>query len=125
MSGRRIPSAALRRNGKGLYVLYLVTLSKEAEMVLLGIIGTGMIFLYFLRILINKARGVKAGDHFNKYFVVICSFLSFHRYIISTLRRNRVCDYLFLSSLLPRFILVGCRSIPMIYFGGGLNDFNE
>lgn len=94
-------------------------------MVLIRILGTGMIFLYYLRILLNNVRGVKAAGHFNEFFVVICSFIGFHRYIISTLRRNRVCDYLFLSSLLPRFILVGCRSIPMIYFGGGLNDFNE
>lgn len=94
-------------------------------MVLSRILGTDMSLLFSLRFLINKASRVKAAGFFNKFFVVSCSFLVFHRHIISTLQRIRVCDYLFLSSLLLRFIIAGCRPIPMINIGGELNDFNE
>ena len=88
------------------------------------ILGADMSLLFSLRFFINKASRVKAAGNFNKFFVVRCSFLGFHRHIISTLQGIRVWDYL-LSSLLLRFIIVGCRSIPLIRIGGELNDFNE
>lgn len=94
-------------------------------MVLSRILGADMSLLFSLWFLINKASRVKAAGYFNKFFVVSCSFLGFHRHIISTLQGIRVCDYLFLSSLLLRFIIVGCRSISLISIGGELNDFNE
>jgi len=94
-------------------------------MVLSRILGANMSLLFSLQFLINKASRVKAAGQFNKFFVVDCSFLGFHRYIISTLRGIRVCDYLFLSNLLLRFIIVDCRSIKLIRIGGELNDFNE
>jgi len=94
-------------------------------MVLSRILGTDMSLLFSLRFLLNKASGVKAGDHFNKLFIVSCPFLGFNRHKISTLQGIRVCDYLFLSSLRMRFIIAGCRSIPMISIGGESNDFNE
>jgi len=89
------------------------------------ILGAGMTLLFFLRILVNKASRVKAAGHFNKFFVVSCSFLGFHRHIISTLQGIRVCDYLFSSSIPMRFIIVGCCSISLIRIGGELNDFNK
>ncbi len=94
-------------------------------MMLLGILGTNMILLFSLRFLVNKASVIKTSGHFNKFSVISCSFLGFNRRIISTLQRNRVCDYFFLSSLLLRFIVVGCRSIPLIRIGGELNDYHE
>ena len=97
------------------YTYYVYTLSKEAEMMLIRILVAVMIFL-FLRFLIEKARGIKAAGYFNKFFVVICSLFGFHRQIISTLRSIRVYDYLFLSNLQKRFILLSCRSIPMIKY---------
>jgi hypothetical protein len=75
--------------------MYIDTFTKEAEMVLSRILGTGMILLFSLRFLINKASRVKAAGHFNNFFAVSCSFLGFHRHTISTLRGIRVCDYLF------------------------------
>ena len=89
------------------------------------ILGADMSLLFSLRFLLNKASGVKGADHFNKLFIVSGSFLGFNRHIISTLQGIRVCDYLFLSSLRMRFIIAGCRSIPMINIGGESNDFNE
>ena len=78
------------------------------------ILGAGMILLFPLRFLIkNKASGIKAAGHFNRFFVVNCPYLGFYRNIISALQRIRVCDYLFLSNLHLRFIIVGCRSIPL------------
>ena len=106
-------------------MLYIDAFPKEAEMVLSGILGVKMILLFPLRFLINKASGIKAAGHFNKFFVVSYSFLGFHRQIISTLQGIRVCGYLFLSNLHLRFIIFGCRSIPMISIGGENNDFNE
>ena len=94
-------------------------------MVLSRILGADMSLLFSLRILINKAGRIKAAGHFNKFFFVSCSRLGFHRRIISTLQGIRVCDYLFLGSLLLRFIIIGCRSITLIRIGGELNDFNE
>jgi len=81
------------------------------------ILGAGMILLFPLRFLINKASGIKAAGHFNKIFFVNCSFLAFHRGIISTLQRIRVCDYLLLSNLHLRFIIVCCGSTPLIQYG--------
>jgi len=89
------------------------------------ILGAGMILLFPLRFLINKASGIKAAGHFHKFFVVNCMFSGFHRGIIFTLQVLRVCDYLFLSNLHLRFIIVGCRSIPLMSIGGENNDFNE
>jgi hypothetical protein len=57
--------------------------------------GASMTLLFSLRFLINGANRVKTAGHFNKFFIVICSFLGFHRHIISTLQRIRVCDCLF------------------------------
>ena len=80
------------------------------------ILGAGMILLFPLRFLINKASEIGADSHFNKFFVVNCSFLGFYGYIITTIQAIRVCDYLFLSNLHLRFIIVGCRSIPLIQY---------
>ena len=82
------------------------------------ILGAGMILLFPLRFLINKASEIGADSHFNKFFIVNCSFLGFHRQIISTLQGIRVCGYLFLSNLHLRFIISGCRAIPMMSMGG-------
>lgn len=114
-----------RRIAKGLYVLNIDTFSKEAEMKLSRILGTGMILLFSLSFLLNKASRAKAAGHFDTVFVVSCSFLSFYRHIISTLRRIRVCNYLFLSNLHLCFIIFVCRSKSLISIGGGINDFNE
>ncbi len=81
------------------------------------ILGAGMILLFPLRISINKASEIKAAGHFNKYFIVNCSFLAFHRRIISTFTVIRVCGYLLLSNLHLRFIIVGSRSIQLIQYG--------
>jgi len=89
------------------------------------ILGAGMILLFPLRFLINKASEIKAAGHFYKFFVVNCLFSGFHRGIIFTLRLIRVCDYLFLSNLHLRFIMFGCRSIPMMSVGGEKNDYIE
>ena len=94
-------------------------------MVLSRILGAGMILLFPLRFLRNKASGIKAAGHFNRFFLVNCSFLGFHRHIILTLQGIRLCDYLFLSNLHLRFIIVCCRSIPRINMGGEINDFIE
>ena len=81
------------------------------------ILGAGMILLFPLRILINKASEIKAACHFNKYLIVNCSYLAFHRGIIYTLSVIRVCDYLLLNNLRPRFIIVKSRSIQLIRYG--------
>jgi len=94
-------------------------------MVLSRILGAGMILLFPLRFLRNKASGIKAAGHFNRFFVVNCSFFGFHRRIIAAQQGIRLCDYLFLSNLHLRFIIVGYRSIPLISIGGENNDFNE
>jgi len=85
-------------------------------MVLSRILGAGMILLFPLRFLINKASRIKAAGYFNRFFVVYCSFLGFYSHIISTLQEIRVCDGLFLSNLHLRFIIVGYRSIPLIQY---------
>ena len=89
------------------------------------ILGAGMILLFPLRISINKASEIKAAGHFYKFFVVNCLFSGFHRGIIFTLRLIRVFDYLFLSNLHLRFMISGCRAIPMMSMGGELNDYTE
>jgi len=89
------------------------------------ILGAGMILLFPLRILINKASGIGAAGHFHKFFVVNCLFSGFHRRIISTLQEIRVCGYLPLSNLHLRFIIVSCRSMPLINMGGENNDYIE
>ncbi len=89
------------------------------------ILGADMSLMFSLWFLINKASRIKAAGHFNKFFVVSCSFLGFHRHIISTLQGIRVCDYLFLSCLLRRFLTLGYCSITMNGLGGELNDFNK
>ena len=89
------------------------------------ILGAGMILLFPLWFLINKASEMGAAGHFYKYFVVNCSFSGFHRGIIFTLRLIRVCGYSLLSNLHLRFIIVGCRSMPMINMGGENNDYIE
>ncbi len=94
-------------------------------MVLSRILGDVMSLLLSLRFLEKKASRIKAAGHFNIFSVHSCSFRGFYRHKISTLQEIRVCDYLFLSSLRMRFIIAGCRSIPMISIGGELNDFNE
>ncbi len=104
----------MRRAAKGLYVLYIDTFTKEAEMVLSRILGVDMSLLFSLRFLLNKASKVKAAGLFNRFFIVSCSLLGFHRHIISTLQGIRVCDYLFLSCLLRRFPTLGYCSIPLI-----------
>ena len=106
------------------YTYSIYAFSKEAEMVLSRILGDDMCLFPF-RFLITKGGRVKPANHFNKFFVVNLLIFGFHRAIISTLQIIRVCDYLFLSSLLSRFSIVGCRSIPLIIIGGELNDFNE
>ena len=81
------------------------------------ILGAGMILLFPLRISINKASEIKTAGHFFKFLIVNCSYLAFHRRIISTLSVIRVCDYLLLSNLHLRFIIDGSRSIQMIRYG--------
>ena len=83
-------------------------------MVLSRILGADMSLLFSLWFLINKTGRIKEAGHFNKIFIVSCSFLVFYRHIISTLQGIRVCDYLFLSCLLRRFPTLGCCSIPLI-----------
>jgi len=94
-------------------------------MVLSRILGDSMILLFSLRFLVNKASGVKATGHFNKFSVVSCSFLGFHRRIISIFQIIRACVYLYWNCLLRQFIIVSYRSIPLIRIGGELNDFNQ
>jgi len=64
------------------------------------ILGAGMVLLFSLRFLRNKASGIKAADHFNKFFIVSCSFLSSHGRVISTLQEIRMCDY-FIEQFTP------------------------
>ena len=120
-----MPSFESRRPAKCLYVLNIDTFSKEAKMVLSRILGDDMNFLFSLRFLKNKASRISAAGHFNVFFVNGCSFLDFHRHIISTLQRSKVRDYLFLSCLLWRFIKLDYSSMQLIRIGGGINDFNE
>ena len=94
-------------------------------MVLSRILGADMSLLFSLQFLNNKASRIKAAGHFNKFFDVICSFLSFHRHIISALQIIGMCGYLYWSCLLRRFITLGYCSIPQIRIGGELNDFNK
>ena len=87
-------------------------------MVLSRILGDVMILLFSLRFLKKSASRIKVAGHFNIFSVHSCSFIGFHRHIISTLQRIRVCDYLFLSCLLRRFLSLGYCSIQMIRIGG-------
>ena len=111
----------IRRVAKGLYVLYIDTFSKGAEMVLLRILGACMPLLF----LINRANRIKAAGHIIKFLVVSCSFSSFHRHIVSAHQITGMCGYLYCSCLLRRFLTLGYCSIPMFRIGGELNDFNK
>lgn len=84
------------------------------------ILGDDMSFLFSLRFLEKKASRIKAACYLNIFSVNSCSFLYFHRHIISTLQGIRVCDYLFLSFILRRFLALNCCSIQMISIGGGI-----
>ena len=110
-----MPSAALRRVAKGLYVLYIGVFSKEAEMRKSRILGADMTLLLSLCFLMNKTMGIKAAGRFYKYFIINRVFFSILWQIIHTLR---MCGYLYLSCLLRRFITVGNCSIPINGLGG-------
>ena len=121
MSGRRLPSAALRRVAKGLFVLYIDNFLKEAEM-----IGSRMLDAFVtLLFLVNKVSGINAAGHILDFFVVMCNFFGFHKHRFSALHGGELCGYLLLSCLLQRSIIVGYRSSQIINIGGELNDFNE
>ena len=113
-----MPSAALRRVAKGLYVLYIGVFSKEAEMRKSRILGADMTLLLSLCFLINKTMGIKAAGRFYKYFIINHVFLSILGQIFHTIRIIRVCGYLYRSCLLRRFITVGNCSIPINGLGG-------
>ena len=89
------------------------------------ILGDDMSLLFSLWFLKKWASRIKAAGHFNIFSVHCCSFLSFHKHIISTIQGIIVCDYLFLSCLRRRFLRINCCSIQMIRIGGELNDFNK
>jgi len=114
-----MPSAALRRAAKGLYVLYIDVFTKEAEMRKSRILGADMTLLLSLRFLINKTRGIKAaGRFFYKSFILNRVFFSFLVQIIHALQAIGVCGYLYRSFLLSRFLTVGYCSIPINDLGG-------
>lgn len=95
MSGRRLPSAALRRVAKGLFVLYIDMFSKEAEMMGSRILGAFMTLL----LLVKKVRRIKAAGQIRKFF-------DFHKHRFSALHGGELCGYLLQVCLLQRFLLV-------------------
>jgi len=94
-------------------------------MVLSGMLGIDMAFLFSFGFLIDQKRGIKAVVCFCKIFIDNGVFLVSWGQIIPTLRTIGVCGYLFRSFLPRRFPTLGYCSIPMNGLGGEYNDFNK
>ena len=94
-------------------------------MMIARILGADMTLLFSLRFLINKSKGEKAVNRFYMFFILNCVFLRFLGEIIHTYKINRVCDYLYRSCLLRRFLTLSYCSIPINVLGGESYDFNK